>query len=48
MGNTKEELLQLIEEIKSLCADRLDAITAGGLELKEVFVKIESLSKKLK
>ena len=44
----KKELELLILDIKSLCNDRLDAITANGKELKEVFEAALELVNKIK
>lgn len=41
-----EELLRKIEDIKSLCADRLDAKTADGHVLAVVFREVEQLLEK--
>ena len=38
-----EEIMALIAEIKTLCADRLDAKTAEGNVLADVFKKLESM-----
>jgi hypothetical protein len=44
----KEEMLNLLEEIKSLSMDRMDAITAGGLELSLAFEKLQKLINEIK
>lgn len=41
-----EELKRKIEDIKSLCVDRLDAKTADGHILNTVFKEIEELLEK--
>ena len=42
-----EELQKKIAEIKSLCEDRMDAITADGNKLNKVFKEVEELVAKL-
>ena len=43
-----EEIKRLVADIKSVCMDRLDAMTADGKELKEVFEQLEELLNKKK
>lgn len=43
-----DELMKKVQEIKSLCADRLDARTAEGNELGVVFEEVEAIIEKLK
>ena len=42
---TLEELKKRVEDIKTLCMDRLDAKTADGLVLKEAFKAIAEVTK---
>ena len=37
------ELRKKVAEIKTVCMDRLDAITADGNELKKVFEEVEAI-----
>ena len=37
------ELQKLVADIKSVCMDRMDAITADGLVLKAAFKELETL-----
>lgn len=37
------ELRKKVEEIKTVCMDRLDAVTAEGNELKKVFEEVEAI-----
>lgn len=43
-----EKLKKIVAEIKDLCADRMDAISAEGRELSKVFEEAEELLGKLK
>ena len=42
-----EELRKKVAEIKTVCMDRLDAITADGHVLGEVFEELEAIIEKL-
>lgn len=43
-----EELRKKVEEIKSVCMDRLDARTAEGNDLGKVFEEVEAIIEALK
>lgn len=42
-----EELRKKVAEIKTVCMDRLDAVTAEGNELGKVFEEVEAIIEKL-
>lgn len=43
-----KELLRMLEELKPVIADRLDALTPDGTSLQDWLVKMEELIKKQK
>lgn len=38
-----ELIAKLVKDVKSICVDRMDAITADGVQLDEAFKKLEEL-----
>lgn len=41
LGKKELEMLRLLADIKSVCTDRLEAVTADGLGLEEAFELLE-------
>lgn len=38
-----EKVLRLVKDIRGICIDRLDAVTADGLMLSDAFKELETL-----
>lgn len=41
-----DEVKRRVADIKTICMDRLDSITADGLELRDAFKQLEELMEK--